>query len=474
MKFMLCFMYCVFISIFSFSQAGTLDKTFGNKGKVYTDLNAYCYAAALQPDGKILAGGGHAYTLVRYLPDGVIDSSFGDHGFTSVTGFSAIKAIDVLDDGKILTGGTSLLQIAAARFKPDGTLDSTFGNDGFIAMYVGGLNSIFDMAVQADGKILLAGWTKESEESSFNMLMTRLNTDGTLDESFAQNGSIVNPSGAQFNCLALQNDGKILAGGQLWPEGHGDEDMFSISRYNTDGGLDESFGTNGTVLTDISNANDVPYSISVLNDGKILVAGKAHFAGIGDSYMTVVKYNNNGSVDESFGDAGVSNIILNDTSSYATGLLVQQDNKIVLTGTIVSSNNEDFALVRLNSNGGRDPSFGINGIVISDFGGYESAHASILQTDGKIILAGEDPDSHYDWLLARYNNDAAMPLYFTYFNAAPTNNGGVALNWQTVQENNNAYFAVERTPGNNFNELTRINSKGNSSQAQSYSYTGNP
>jgi hypothetical protein len=140
----------------------------------------------------------------------------------------------------------------------------------------------------------------------------------------------------------------------------------------------------------------------------------------------------------------------------------------------------------LDKGGNIDSTFGQNGSTITDMGDREHGNTISLQQDGKIILAGKNETFiHNDWYpnfaMARYNTDAVMPLHFTYFNASPTRNGGITLNWQTAQENNNAYFAVERSGDSRFrgndvsggDEIKRINSKGNSSQAQTYSYTDN-
>src|SRR5438128_1327715 len=121
---------CVLLSCVSFScfsQAGSLDKTFGDKGKVYTNVQDICYSVALQPDSKILAGG---YVLIRYLPGGSLDSSFDKDAIIFQTNLSAIFGIEVLEDGKILIGGTSYSKVAAARFKTDGSPDSSFGENG--------------------------------------------------------------------------------------------------------------------------------------------------------------------------------------------------------------------------------------------------------------------------------------------------------------------------------------------------------
>jgi len=476
------------ISAYCFSQAGFLDETFGNNGRVYTNLEGYCYAIALQADGKILAGGADSKDgsdrriLVRYLPDGEVDESFGKVGIVTLPGFTSMRTIQVLEDGKILAGGAIAPNIATAKLKSDGTLDSTFGKDGIFSSDIGGNAVLYAMQVQPDGKILLGG-RLQVFEYTYKMVLVRVNADGSsLDESFAANGKVINNAGYQFNCLAVQENGKILAGGQLWPTGHGDRDMFYISRYKSDGSPDESFGTNGSVFTDITaDGNDVLNDVSVLNDGKIVAGGIAHYlVSTNESYMAAVKYNSDGTMDESFGENGIKKITFENISSEATGLLVQLDGKLILTGSVYeSSGRGDFALARLKPDGLLDSSFGINGKQITEIGDYARAHASILQGDGKIILAG-DAGTSYDYALARYNNDIVMPLHFTYFNATSTNNGGIALNWQTAQENNNAYFAVERSGDSRFRgndgtslEITRINSKGNSSQAQTYSYTDN-
>jgi uncharacterized delta-60 repeat protein len=192
--------------------------------------------------------------------------------------------------------------------------------------------------------------------------------------------------------------------------------------------------------------------------------------------MTVVKYNNNGTLDESFAEKGTAKILFDDKASDGRSLLVQPDGKLIVSGFVYSYSEitSDFAMVRLKADGSIDSSFGVNGKQITDFGDLDKSTTSVFQPDGKIVLAGYGAHS-FEYLLARYNNDISLPLQFTYLNAAPTNNGGITLSWQTAQENNNNYFSIQRS-GNttsNFAELIRINSQGNSSQAQTYSYTDN-
>ena len=185
------------------------------------------------------------------------------------------------------------------------------------------------------------------------------------------------------------------------------------------GGLDTTFGSNGKVKTDFNRNNDLAYGMALQSDGKVIVAGIS-FAGIsaegGD--FAVARYNTNGTLDTSFGVGGkvTTDFGLTETAS---SVVVQSDGKIIVAGgtyPIFPSADGQFALARYNSNGSLDTSFGDNGLVRTTFsssGCYASALA--LQPDGKIIAAGTnyiDFSSNSDFAVARYNSNGTLDTSF--------------------------------------------------------------
>jgi uncharacterized delta-60 repeat protein len=276
---------------------GSLDTMFGNGGKVITDFGGYDDFASglvLQSDGKIVVtgtsynGSNNDFALARYNTDGSLDTSFDvdgkvttDFGARGTYGDEVIN-IGLQHDGKIIVLGqldNSLVIysriIAVARYNADGTLDTTFDSDGKVTTgFVSGPHhTIADIAVQSDGKIIVAGNYQE------NTAMLRLNVDGTLDRSFDGDGRVLTPNrdplreADAFFSIALQSDGKIVLAGQSLDEATGKSDVF-LTRYNTNGSVDTSFGVDGRVTTSFG---DFVYasgrSVAVQSDGKIVVAG---------------------------------------------------------------------------------------------------------------------------------------------------------------------------------------------------------
>jgi len=164
-------------------------------------------------------------------------------------------------------------------------------------------------------------------------------------------------------------------------------------RYNANGSLDTSFGTGGIVTTPIGNSNDAS-ALGIQSDGKIVVAGGSSN---GSNYdFALVRYNTNGSLDTSFGTGGIVNTPVGSSNDYARTLGIQSDGKIVAAGDSSNGSKNDFALVRYNANGSLDTSFGTGGIVTTPVGSSGGAYALAIQSDGKIVAAGSSNGSTYD------------------------------------------------------------------------------
>jgi len=253
-----------------------------------------------------------------------------------------------------------------------------------------GLNDgSYQVAVQADGKILTEGSITQSVSGKTvsGYAFARYNSDGSLDSSFGTNGLLtISPSAtgiAYANAITLQPDGKILVTGT---GGNGPTNYhFATARYNSDGSLDTTFGNHGSTITAFGPGSVFAHSIALQSDGKILVAGTA-----GSGYG-LVRYNSNGSLDTSFsGDGKVSYVGLGDAES----VLVQNNGKILLAGS--------HGLVRYNSDGSLDTSFSGDGIQTTS----KSINHAILQADGKVVAV---EDSSY---LFRYNSDGSTNTSF--------------------------------------------------------------
>jgi len=247
--------------------------------------------------------------------------------------------------------------------------------------------------------------------------------DGDLDPLFGSGGMVMTDLGRSTdiaNAVAIQADGKSVVVGTTYRNNDFSDEDFVVTRYNTDGMLDNTFGNRGKVRTDFPGLAAVPSSVVIQPDGKIVVAGGAFplFTFLGN--FKVARYNPNGSLDTSFGDGGIVTTIF-PAGSYASDVALQSDGKIIAAGTVFvdfiigESSDTDFALARYNPDGTPDATFGSNGQVATDFLGFEDDAFSILiQPDGKIVAVGSanDPATFYDFAAARYLSNGAIDTTF--------------------------------------------------------------
>jgi uncharacterized delta-60 repeat protein len=308
-----------------------------------------------------------------------------------------------------------------------GDLDPTFGGDGkVISELTSGTDSIMDIAIQPDGKILAAG-------TSFgDFAVARYNSDGTLDSAFGSGGVAT----ADFDgfqdfgyAVALQQDGKIIVVG--WAIVASAQD-FGLVRFNSNGSLDTTFGTGGFVNTNFDTGNDSAYDVAIQSDGKIVVVGDVAIGGLFE--FGIARYNSNGSLDGSFGTGGkVSNL----PQGYASGVAVQSDGKIVAVGRIITGSDVDFAIARYNSNGSLDTTFNSTGEVITDLGGMDDNLEEVaIQSDGKIVVVGSSrPSSDWDFAVARYNSNGSLDSTF--------GSGGAVITDFTLQDDGAFSVAID-------------------------------
>jgi uncharacterized delta-60 repeat protein len=276
---------------------GTFDTTFNNTGIVrsrFGSLSEGITEVMVQPDGKIVTAGwaiinvagssGYLHFLIsRFNPDGSLDSSFNNTGRIAVgfNGRDAYQSGAVLQpDGKIVAvGNTDDYYLAAVRVNPNGTLDTSFGDGGKTIISQVGTILIGNAALQADNKIVLAGRTQYTQNLDF--ALARLAVNGTLDTTFGENGLVKTDFGAlvdEARDVVIQANGKILAAG--YTAGSFGFD-FALARYNANGSLDASFGTNGKVTTSFTNEHDQADSISLQRDGRIVVSGTVYNGAFG-------------------------------------------------------------------------------------------------------------------------------------------------------------------------------------------------
>jgi uncharacterized delta-60 repeat protein len=409
-------------TVVRYNPDGSLDTGFGSLGMVMTDFAGgedWCRAMAVQSDGKIVMAGSAEvgeqadFALVRYNPDGSLDTSFDGDGkaLTDFAGdYDLGRAIALQPDSKIVVAGYvyngTNYDFAVARYNPDGSLDTTFSGDGMLALdFAGGYDGGRAIALQPDGKIVVAGF---ATGVAGDFAVVRINPNGSLDTSFDSDGMLTTDiaGGSDVgNAVALQPDGKIVVAGDT---SDGTNQDFALVRYNPDGSLDLSLEGDGVVLTDIAGSYDQGFAVVLQGDGKIVVAGYA--TGVTGDFA-VVRYNSNGSLDTGFDQDGI--VVTDLAGRYDAGFAVvlQPDGKIVMAGRTESESSIDFAAARYNANGSLDSSFDGDGKVITNIkGAHDEAQDVILQPDGKIVAAGR---ADLMFSLVRYNPDGSLDLTFS-------------------------------------------------------------
>jgi len=333
--------------------------------------------------------------------DGILDTTFhspdGYMLWDGGSGYDRGRDIALQQDGKILvtgymTNGTDN-DLMVLRYDPNGTLDTGFGTNGAF-IYDGGYGNDggYAIAVQSDNKILVAGESSNGTDS--DVIVLRLDTDGTLDPNFSSNGIYSydgnNGSDSAIDLL-VQSDGKSLMCGS---SSNGMDNDLMVMRLNANGTNDTTFGTNGVVIYDRVNNNDFGTRLTIQNDDKILVAGNSHNGA--DNDILVARFDTSGILDPNFGVGGTVHY---DGGDYdrGYGLGIDSQGNIIVTGLITqpdaNSTDYDIAVLRFDPNGVLDPTFGNNGIFLYDGGTREECYDLLVQCDDSILIAGHSGNS---------------------------------------------------------------------------------
>jgi uncharacterized delta-60 repeat protein len=393
-------------------NAGAADMGFGASGLATGPIHGgpgrfpfssytQATAAALESDGKIVQLGmysnsqyqAHGFALVRYNTDGTVDGSFGASGGggASVPVGSLADAIAIESDGKVLVAGgvptSTGGEFTLWRFNPDGSTDATFGNQGTVNVFSSsGPGAAHRLALRPDGRIIVAGIGSAS-----TIEVAGLNPNGSPDPSFST--TTINDSNGVGQVLVAP-DGKIVVAGS------------EVYRLNVQGGLDGTWGTNGAATLSEGGSQATPSGIAVAANGQILMSGAT-----ASSVDLLGRFTPNGSSDPTFG-GGTGTV----TTSYAGGVLVQPDDRILLVGPF------NLEVTRYTPTGTLDTTFGTNGVTsfqipsTPDLQAGLCSNAALLQPDGKIVVGGTEslqpllnglpfgvPST--SWIVARYLGD---------------------------------------------------------------------
>lgn len=374
-------------------------------------------------------------------------------GYSEVVGIAVQSDGKLVVVGNARTSGVDFSETAfvIARFNANGTLDTSFGNGGSIVATFDTSNTAAAIAIQpSDGKIVVAGYASGSGGTS--LVLARYTSTGAPDATFGTGGKVTSPigNGGAIAAMAIQGDGRIVVAGTVVRSATGAD--FLVIRFLSSGSPDTSFGSTGfpnltaSVTTDFGG-QDHAASIAMGSDGTIVVAGQSQ--AFVDSYFVVARYTSNGLLDNTFGSFGrvTTNFVANDhggsTGDAASGIAVQADGKIVVVGraeTNTSLATTDIAVARYNTNGTLDATFGTGGKVTTAFvptntQAYDDAFAVVIQPDGRIVVAGyTGPAFEEVFAIARYNANGTLDGTFGNGGKVTTDRRGITAYGLAVQK----------------------------------------
>jgi uncharacterized delta-60 repeat protein len=404
---------------------GTLDVSFGGQGWVVTPMSTIqdrFYDIAVDSAGRLVAAGytsagyssgnGLDFVVARYLPSGALDPSFGSGGIvTTAMGSEAaddlVQAVLIQPDGRIVAAGYSHNGaeegFAIARYNTDGTLDTLFGGTGKIITNLGAYMEAHALALQPDGKLLVAGQITRAATGT-DVCLVRYYANGARDLAFGGTG-LVAPAVAGHQRavdVALTSNGRILVA-----ETEAANSAFVLVRFHPDGTPDWSLGPFGVVSTSFGAGYTAVHGLAVQSDGKIVLAGMAN----GD--LALARYLSTGYLDVAFDGDGKLTLELSPTSTTIADVRVQQNGKIVVAGGA----SYDAALIRFDVDGTPD-----TGLVLTPLGEWGSGFNGLaLQADGKIVAAGwaDIPGyDNYELAVARYWGDTIDLIFADGFDGS--------------------------------------------------------
>ncbi len=358
-------------------------------------------------------------TVTVFGPPGSLDTSFGGGKLMIPAGGGDdfANAVAVQADGKLVIAGRGAEHrgdFALIRLDRDGALDPTFGTAGRVLTdFTDTSDTIFAIAIQPDGKIVAAGTTTGATTSN-DFAVARYLPNGELDPSFGTGGKVVTALGTDSDtayALAIQPDGKLVVGGDSNRGSSQTGVDFALVRYTTAGVLDTTFGTSGIVLTPIASngARDSIYALAletVDGETRIVAAG-------GEGDFTIARYRATGELDATFGSGGKVANLFGSTIGAARAITVTPAGAIAVAGHA----QHDVAVAQLTSAGALDPFFGTGGKLTTRVSttNFDEAQAITVDTGGKLLVAGwvyEGVSSAGNFVLLRYLTDGQLDPSF--------------------------------------------------------------
>ena len=386
-------------------SAGQLDPTFGKGGIVTDNTLPVASAIAVQSDGKVLEASqffGHI-SLARFNADGSPDKSFGYFGrlTSDLGGVTKVADMALQSDGKIVVAGTvngnsANVDFLVTRYNANGSLDTTFNHTGVVTTDFGFDEEAIALTLTANGQIVAAGNSLSNGRPFSQLALARYNPDGTLDATFGNHGEVLSGEVGQdyrISDVAVGPDHKVVVVGVLVGR-FGAGESFLVLRFNPNGSAD---GTTFNAPPRIAQPPLGYNSVAIQSDGKMIAAGEPN--------AVLVRYNTDGTLDGSFGNAGEIDPACGPNLSPMAfrDVLLQPDGKIVVSGSFDAATPQHTSLVRYQTNGTPDPTFGTNGSFVGD-----QPAVLIAEGPGNTIVATGGPASQLT--LARYTGDGTVVI----------------------------------------------------------------
>lgn len=430
------------------------------------------------------------FMLVKCNESGIPDATFGTNGMVTYSfnnlSKEEINAMILQPDGKIIAAGRSNVNgaysFALARFDSLGTPDATFGTAGAVTTAIGTSSRIYAAKLQADGKFVVAGLATINANTEF--VLARYNSDGSLDNTFATSGiytGAISPTSADsFMAVAIQSDGKIIAAGSTTTQSGSGQ---VVMRFNTDGTIDNTFGNNGVVVKYLLGFVQTFGSMLLQPDGKIIVGSTI---GWSNSSINLTRYHTNGTQDLSFigglygtGYQGINFRFSSPQSSAQSrlsALAIDADDKIIAAGMTYFAGGA-LSLIRLHATGSVDSSFGVNGRVINGSGSSQGSAritSMAIQPNGKIV-AGTGDFSFTGSFIVRYlsnaNGGVILPLQINDFKAQ-LDKGTGKLTWSVATDMDIHNIEIERSAdGNSFSVIGSVPGKQEANTEEQYTFS---
>ncbi len=415
-------------------QPGTLDLTFDTDGKVTTDINASSEAAAdvlALTNGKMIVAGGtktgtnQNLFICRYLSGGQLDSAFGINGFavTDLGGNEYIARLKEQPDHKLVVVGSTITgsdgKWLIGRYWPDGAIDSAFGTNGFTTLDFGSQgDAANNLDFLPNGQIIVCGYRRYAQ---YQVALARLNSNGSLDSTFGQGGTFIwtkpqpHTTANQVNVLP---DGRLLVLGGS--QTNNESVDFLLMRFTANGVIDSSFGVNGIRITDWGPYDDDSPAVLVIDSANRLVVAGTHYPNYGDGQPAMARYSFDGVPDSTFGTSGKALLpIAGYQAATFYDMVRQPDGNLLLCGIARQNLTYYFYVTRIKENTTADSTWNGTGRTFTTFTYNPFAYSLVLQSDGRLLVAGEDRNGTVgDIAIARYNTGLVMGCSTTVANTS--------------------------------------------------------